>query len=282
MQVLNAFSINGEGGNPAGVVFDADGLTASQKQAIATKAGFPETAFVSNSSMADFKLDFFTPNRQIAHCGHATIATFSFLKSQGRIAGDESSKETVDGRRNILFKQGRAFMEQQAPIFTSVKDKEPVLRSLGISREELIPGIDVVIANSGNSFLLVPVRDEGVLSRIVYDREAVYRISAEYGLIGYYVYTKTEGLDASTRMFGPYYGIEEEAGTGMAAGPLATWLWEQGANDRTMFRIGQGRFMSPPSPSQVEVELELRNGRMQRLFAGGGAHLSRELTIEIP
>ncbi|WP_245823732.1 PhzF family phenazine biosynthesis protein [Photobacterium proteolyticum] len=41
--------------------------------------GLSETAFVSQSDVADFKLAFFTPNRRIAHCGHATIATFSCL-----------------------------------------------------------------------------------------------------------------------------------------------------------------------------------------------------------
>ena len=112
VQVINAFSINGKGGNPAGVVFDADNMSTQQKQAIATKAGFPETAFVSASKLADFKLEFFTPTKQIAHCGHATIATFSYLKSIGKIPADHSSKETIDGNRSILFKNGLAFMEQ--------------------------------------------------------------------------------------------------------------------------------------------------------------------------
>jgi PhzF family phenazine biosynthesis protein len=47
LQVIHAFSMNSEGGNPAGVVFQADELSNQTKQAIATKAGFPETAFVS-------------------------------------------------------------------------------------------------------------------------------------------------------------------------------------------------------------------------------------------
>ena len=75
--ILNAFVDSGKGGNPAGVVLDADCLTDSQKLDIAQKIGLSETAFVSNSHTADFKLDFFTPQKQIAHCGHATIATFS-------------------------------------------------------------------------------------------------------------------------------------------------------------------------------------------------------------
>ncbi|MFZ6009121.1 MAG: PhzF family phenazine biosynthesis isomerase, partial [Bacteroidota bacterium] len=77
IKIINAFSIQGTGGNPAGVVLNADNLSPAEKQRVAAATGLSETAFVSRSNQADFKLDFFTPVRQIAHCGHATIATFS-------------------------------------------------------------------------------------------------------------------------------------------------------------------------------------------------------------
>jgi len=76
VNIINAFGDNADGGNPAGVVLDADTLTDSQKLTIAKKVDLSETAFVSKSLQADYKLDFFTPTRQIAHCGHATIAVF--------------------------------------------------------------------------------------------------------------------------------------------------------------------------------------------------------------
>jgi len=86
-----------------------------QKLKIAAKVGLSETAFVSSSKSADFKLDFFTPKRQIAHCGHATIATFSYLQQLGRIGKETTSKETIDGNRNIFIDGDMAFMEQLAP-----------------------------------------------------------------------------------------------------------------------------------------------------------------------
>jgi len=48
VQIINAF-IDGEiGGNPAGVVLDADEFSAGQKLEIAAKVGLSETAFVSS------------------------------------------------------------------------------------------------------------------------------------------------------------------------------------------------------------------------------------------
>ena len=282
VQVINAFSVNGTGGNPAGVVFHADPYSTQTKQVIATAAGFPETAFVSQSSVADFKLEFFTPTKQIPHCGHATIATFTYLKSIGKIAGNQSSKETIDGCRTIVFKNGQAFMEQQPPRLQAINDPEPVLQSLGITADDLIQGLSPAIVDTGNSFLIVPIREAATLAGIEYDREAVYRISEQHGLIGFYPYAEAAGFDATTRMFGPFYGIDEEAGTGMAAGPLACYLYQKGQRQQTQFRIEQGRYMTPASPSLLEVELTVADGQITQVFAGGGAHVSRQLTLTLP
>jgi PhzF family phenazine biosynthesis protein len=83
VNIINAFSIDNTGGNPAGVVWNADALSSAARQQLATQLGFPETAFVSAARWADIKLDFFTPEKQIPHCGHATIAVFSYLRQKG-------------------------------------------------------------------------------------------------------------------------------------------------------------------------------------------------------
>ena len=41
-----AFTVNGRGGNPAGVVLDARGLDGTDMQAIAADIGYSETAFL--------------------------------------------------------------------------------------------------------------------------------------------------------------------------------------------------------------------------------------------
>ncbi|WP_262503026.1 PhzF family phenazine biosynthesis protein [Polaribacter glomeratus] len=63
VQILNAFAENGKGGNPAGVVLNANDLSNKDKLEISKKVGLSETAFVSKSKTEDFKLDFFTPNK---------------------------------------------------------------------------------------------------------------------------------------------------------------------------------------------------------------------------
>ncbi len=293
VHIVNAFVHHGHGGNPAGVVIDADPLDRAQKQAIAARVGLSETAFVSRSTVAAFKLEFFTPTRQIPHCGHATIATFSYLQALGRVSGAQSSKETIDGTRKILFEGERVFMEQMAPRYEALTEDETqrLLNALGVTAGELLPGAPVLGVNTGNLFIVVPLRDESVLGSLRPAFAEVQSVVDAHGGIGVYPFalgpgSDTGDFDAVARMFAPSYGIPEEAATGMAAGPLACYLRDQLEDclelGQTEFRISQGRFMQPSSPSEIVVRLrEDQTGAITGLVAGGQGKLieSRSVTF---
>ena len=65
VRIVNGFVTPGRagtpahGGNPAGVVLDADDLSEADMQSVAAAVGHSETAFVSASETADFRFDFF-------------------------------------------------------------------------------------------------------------------------------------------------------------------------------------------------------------------------------
>lgn len=291
VEIVNGFVTDGGGGNPAGVVLDADGLSEAEMLRIAGLVGHSETAFVSRSVVAGFKFDFFTPNRRIAHCGHATIAAFSHLAALGRVAEGETSKETVDGPRKVVVRQGAAYMEQTAPIYRSPDDwagagvsEADVLASLGLTAGDLDPQGQPVLANTGNSFVLVGVRDSETLRALKPDSAAIADISEKLDLIGYYVFTRdpaATGKDATTRMFAPRYAIEEESGTGMAAGPLACLLHDRYGVDNDRLVIEQGHYMEPASPSTITVDLRRRDGRIVGLMAGGHGKAMRSFEIAV-
>jgi PhzF family phenazine biosynthesis protein len=285
VKVVNAFVDQGRGGNPAALVLEADGLTAAQKQRAAARIGLSETAFVSASAVADVKLEFFTPTRQIAHCGHATIAAFACLRERGRIAGPASSKETVDGRREIFLEDDLVFMEQRAPRYRELGNRVgEALGSLRLAEADLLPGQTPVVVDTGNGFLIVPLAGEAGVAAAVPDPGRVAALSEAFDLVGFYLVsrqTRVPGRDAGARMFAPRYGIPEEAATGMAAGPLAAWLHDRLGSARETYRIEQGHLMQPPSPSLIEVRLIRESGRIQRLLAGGRALPVRTLQIDV-
>ncbi len=285
VQILNAFVDNDKGGNPAGVVLNADNLTNEQKLKVAAKVGLSETAFVSQSKSADFKLDFFTPTRQIAHCGHATIATFSYLSQSGLIKSEFSSKETIDGIREIVIQGDLAFMEQKPPVYMDIKDsKQKIIKSLGLAEHDLLKNAPISIINTGNSFALIPVANDDILKNITPDFDLITQISQAFDLIGYYVFsipTNNSERDANTRMFAPRYGIQEEAGTGMAAGPLACYLHDILGLKKARILIQQGWYMNPPSQSLIIVDLTLDNGKIIKIMAGGKGISMTSMSIEI-
>lgn len=284
VKILNAFVDNNRGGNPAGVVLNADNLSHKQKLTIANAVGLSETAFVSQSSTADFKLDFYTPNRQIAHCGHATIAVFSYLAQTGSIDQGWFSKETIDGNRKILIDNDMAYMEQLAPKYINIKKKhEAILNSIGVSEKQITS--QPLLVNTGNSFVIVGVKNKQILADLKLDFSAIAALSEKLDLIGYYIYTQQtvhNQNDATSRMFFPRYGVNEEAATGMAAGPLASYLYDKINVKKNHFNIEQGYFMPTPSASKILINLEIKENQITSLMAGGRANLSDEIQINIP
>lgn len=273
--IVNAFIDGESGGNPAGIVLDAERFTHAQKQTIAARVGLSETAFASPSDLAAIKLEFFTPTQQIAHCGHATVATFSYLRQQNLLSGNRSSKETIDGRRDILMEEDTAFMEQKSPRYQplSASDLHSTLQAIGITSADLMEGAEPKVVNTGNSFILVGIRDSETIKNLRVDLDLIEELSDSLDLIGFYVFSLEgvgPGRDAGARMFAPRYGISEEAATGMAAGPLACYLYDELGIRKSDFFIEQGHWMPVPSPSVITVRLSIdKSHNIESLYAGG-------------
>lgn len=276
------------GGNPAGVVLAADGLGADQRQALAARLGLSETVFVGASATASRRLEFFTPTQQIAHCGHATIAAYWLMQHLGQLPDGVRSKETIDGNRAILIEGTRVAMEQRAPTYTELAagtQLQQLLDALQLQADDLIAGPPPAVVHTGNAFLVVGVRSRECLAAIQPQLERIHRLSDAHDLIGLYVFClqpDMPGRHAAARMFAPRYGINEEAATGMAAGPLACWLHDRLGMDQTRFVLEQGRLMPHPSPSLIHVSLDIGSSGIERLWAGGTARLTQtqQLSLE--
>src|SRR5215510_14136270 len=82
---VDAFTDRSLGGNPCAIVFDADSLDDTTRLAIAHEMNLSETAFVVQSSVADFGARYFTPAEEIPLAGHPTIATTWALIEAGKL-----------------------------------------------------------------------------------------------------------------------------------------------------------------------------------------------------
>lgn len=281
--ILNAFAKTKRGGNPAGVVLDADTLDAASMQEIAARVGLSETAFVQTSAVADFKIRFFTPAAEVDLCGHATIAAFSLLFGLGRIGAGKYRQETKAGILGVeAQKDGGIFMEQALPVFEKAVDREEVAGSLGIGLASLEPGLPVQIVSTGLRDIMVPVVSLSVLSGISPDFDKVSAVSREEEAVGYHVFSlqTRHGSTAHCRNLAPLYGIPEEAATGTSSGALACYLFKHGQITKDQARslvFEQGYVMR--RPSEIFVRLDIKDKAITGVHVGGRATPAREKTF---
>jgi PhzF family phenazine biosynthesis protein len=251
---IAAFSSNGKGGNSAGLVWPADHLNPSQRQAIATRAGYSETAFVERVSKDRLRLEYYTPSRQIEICGHATVATYSYLRDIGEVDLGLHNFESAIGLHQVEVRSDKVGLWQEQLDYKKIADGlmlERVSKSLNLKSNLLLESLQ--IASNGAPFLLIAIDDVASLKKIIPNQEEILKTSEALKIVGYYLYTLHDQNKIEARMFAPAYGILEESATGMAAGALALSLNRELAVDK--FIIKQGHLMSKPSPALLYAEV---------------------------
>ena len=282
--MLNAFTKDEKGGNPAGVVLDTKGLTKEAMQAIANKLNFSETAFVLPSANSDYEIKYFTPNEEVAVCGHATIATFSLLAQIRAIRKKIYTIKTKAGILNVQIHNNKMIsLQQNSPDFLKTLPCEEITKSLNLDEEKLIPDMPIQIVSTGLHDIIIPVRRLSDLLKITPNMKRIAEISKKYNVTGYHVFT-LETLHNSTahcRNFAPLFDIPEESATGTSNAALACYLIRQNNNFKkhSTFTFEQGYVMDKPSEVVVNVSTNL--GNITDVQVGGFASHFQETNISI-
>lgn len=256
---IDAFTKEAFQGNPAGVTL-SNLLTDDEKQLIAKEMNLSETAFISKSKIADYKLQWFTPTKEVALCGHATIASLHFLFEKGIISNNQKfSFETRSGVINCLMQNGKYLMQIPIPQLNEFDGcKEEILNTLGIDRVDVS---DLPFILLDNGYLFISVKSLNVLWKIKPDFKMLNELSEtkkEFFDIAVYT-TETVEKDSSVhlRFFAPFHGINEDPVTGSACGPLLLVLLKLGLiknyKDDTFIKMEQGDVLN-------------RNGRVEVKF----------------
>jgi trans-2,3-dihydro-3-hydroxyanthranilate isomerase len=295
VQIVDAFTDRPLAGNPAGVVLDAAGLDEQLMKAIARELNLSETAFVTQSEKADFRLRFFTPSgAEVPLAGHPTIAAMHALVEAGRIrlAGPRTrvSQELevgvlpVDLEADATGRLHRVWMTQQPPQFLRVYDPTPYARALGIPIAGLEPDYPTQTVSTGTPQLMLPVRSLHVLERLEPDLKALAALQAEGDYFSLHVFTPEGGYApearAHARHFAPAAGVAEDPVTGSASGGLGAYLVHHGLASPPRFVIEQGHIVGRPGTVYVEVETE--GDAIAAVRVGGSAVTVMTATLRLP
>ena len=255
-----AFTRDGEGGNPAGVVLDAGDLDAEEMQRIAAEVGYSETAFLcprpDEPNVYDVR--YFAPEREVPFCGHATIASAVALAE--REPATEMIFHTPAGLVTINTEESRAGLVAE---LTSVAPRvvEPpaglvdrCLAALHWSVEDLDTDYPPRLANAGAEHLVLVVRRHERLRDLHYDFDALAAVMAEHDLVTLQlVWPKSRRTYFCRNPFPPG-GVVEDPATGAAAAAFGGYLRDLRKIGHTAaFTLRQGEEIGRPSLIQVSV-----------------------------
>lgn len=259
---IDAFTNRPFSGNPAAVIETKKELSVSVMQDIAKEMNLSETAFLVKLGENQYSLRWFTPTDEVDLCGHATLASSSFLFEKNKVEGDEVFFHTQKSGKLSAKMLNSGKIELNFPIRRAAIDNSYVekIKSLGLScieswvYNEYVIG---VIENSQELRSYIP--NQEIIKK---DFKGHLNITA-----------KGEGdYDFISRYFAPGYSIDEDPVTGSAHCFLAP-IWQSKLNKNEMVA-----YQASNRGGSVEVKV----GGERVLLRGDTVHmLSGQLLIDL-
>lgn len=270
--VLDVFSDKSYKGNPLAVVFTNGNLELDEYQNISKEFGYSETSFIYYSpGQKALDVRSFTPtgvevgpgaghNLLGAVCG-ALIKGMKIFEEQ-----DEANRYVVMTNTPLplsatfddVNQVAVVLMQQKPAIVGQTIPSEEIAMALGLTADDLkIDNLVPTIVQTEVAHTMVPVKNLQLLNNCIPDNKRLIEISKQYQFEGFYCFTFPEqGKDhvIESRFFNPLIGINEDAATGTAAGPLMGFLAKNNYIQLNKeYRILQGVKLNQPSLIETMV-----------------------------
>ena len=283
--VVDVFTKRIFGGNPLAVILGAEGLTASQMQAVASEFNYSETTFVfpprNASHTAHVRI--FTPRTEIPFAGHPNVGTAVVLARELEAKGGPP----ID---RFVFEEGAGLVpirllrdagtvvgaELTAPEPLSVRSSASVHDVAAcLSLEPTDIGVAThppQVISVGLPFLVAEITSREALRRAKPNPLAHERVLPSIGTDAVFAYVHgTAAGSLHARMFSPLDAIVEDPATGSATAAtialLATLRPER--DSEIAWRVEQGADMG--RPSLLLGRTEKRDGIVTAVHVAGHA-----------
>lgn len=252
-----AFTDDPTGGNPAGVVLDAEGLDDATMLGIAADVGYSETAFVTErTGERAFTLRYFSPKAEVSFCGHATVATAVALAEElgagdltfSTPAGDVPVEVTDDGGFVATLTSVEPYVE---PVDDA--DVAEALAALDWRWSELDPTLPPRIAYAGARHLVLAAATRERLAGLRYDFDRLDRYMSARDLTTLQLVWRESSDVFHVRDPFPVGGVVEDPATGAAAAAFGAYLRELGELEHGVLTLHQGEDLGRPGVLRVEL-----------------------------
>jgi PhzF family phenazine biosynthesis protein len=260
-----AFSTDPAGGNPAGVVLDAEGLSDDEMLAIAAEVGYSETAFLVPDGDR-FDVRYFSPLAEVSFCGHATIASavaWAERHGAGSLRYDTAAGPVEVSTTRADDGSWRATLTSVPPrtVDLAADDRRALLAVLGWAEDDLDPALPARVAFAGAWHPILAARTRERLAALEYDMAALGTLMAQRNWTTVDLVHRQSATVFSARNPFPPGGVVEDPATGAAAAALGGYLRDGGHVDLpATLTVLQGADMGRPSELTVEIPVEPGTG----------------------
>jgi len=282
---IDAFVEGQSTGNPAGCVYlqDQDALSDEGMQQIARElAGFVSEVVYVYLEEGNTTLRFFSSEREVAFCGHATIAVmYDLIKNDPERARNPVARIHVQARellvRNEIASADAVFISAPLPQFTGTDlTRDDIAAALKIPPGGITEKNRIVLVNAGLATLIVPLTSLDTLLSLRPDQKNLREFCLANGIEIILVWSEEVSIPQNnyrTRVFAPIYGYLEDPATGSGNAALGYYLLNAVLWDGHMIRIEQGRSRERPNI----IRLASDASKVQRsVFFGGNAKVRIE------
>ncbi|MEW5734704.1 MAG: PhzF family phenazine biosynthesis protein [Thermodesulfobacteriota bacterium] len=281
-QKLDAFARAGSPGNPAGMVLldSFDQITPREMLGIARELkGFvSEVGYAARTGKAAFRLMYYSSEREVAFCGHATIAIlYQLIRTSEDLLGLEEIRiQTPMGDlavENRIRAEDSVYITAPPPAFSGrAISVEDTAGALGLDLREIRGDLPVRIVNAGLETLLVPLKGLAATLALAPD-EARLKEFCVAKAVDIVVVFSGEVADPRnryrSRVFAPVFGYLEDPATGSGNAALGSYLLERKMWDGEPISLEQNASFA--TPNIVRLKAGKDPAAPFRVAFGGGA-----------
>jgi len=278
---IDAFATQESDGNPAGVVYldSFDEITTDEMLRIAKELkGFvSEVGCVWQTGINTFDLKYYSSEREVDFCGHATIAImYDMIKNSNElIKNEQATIRTNKGNlvvENRISNEDAVFISAPDPVFsTNEVNPDSIAKALRINIDEINKCYPISIVNAGLETLIIPIKSLNEILSIspILDELKAFCIQNTIDIITVYTdeVANTENK-YRTRVFAPTFGYLEDPATGSGNSAFGYYLMENKMWDGTFMSLEQNGNFENPNIVKLVAKGTIE-AKPQVLFGGG-------------
>ncbi len=277
---IDAFATDKSDGNPAGYILlqsNSEISPVEMQQIAGELKGFVnEVGYVFQTSKNEFELKYYSAEREVDFCGHATIAIMYDLiqnikdLEQFSIIKIKTNRGVLNVENRIKSEDAVFIMSPEPIAKETILDIRDIAAKLKIKTEDVETGLPISIINAGLTTLIVPIKTLSTILNISPDFEDLRNFCFESEIDIVEVFTKDvsdKSSDYRTRVFAPTFGYMEDPATGSGNSAFGYYLIKNGMWKGTTISIEQNGTNDRYNIIKLQKQTD-ENGNNRVLFGG--------------